>query len=303
MSERPRPLPPLHSLKAFEAAARHASFTRAAEELNLTQGAVSRQILKLEERLGVALFRRAERGVHLTEAGEQYRAAVREALERIARATAAVCSLDGRGPITIGATSAMASLWVMSRLAGFRRHDPDLEIRVLASDHGFRNARDEVDLLILYARTTPAGDDVRRLFGEEIFPVCAPDYLAGCSIRNAEDLLGKTLLSLDDDHPDWIGWESWFAAHGIDKPRPRHSIRINSYPMLLQAAVAGQGIALGWSHLVDEALAAGTLVPVLPDRLSAPGAFYLCTLRALPDGSPAARLRDWLIAETRTETG
>ncbi len=295
MERKPGTLPPLQTLRAFEAAARLASFTRAAGELSITQGAISRQIRQLEERLGVVLFHRRERGVVLTPAGERYRLAVREALERLAAATAELGPQGGSGPVTIGASSALASLWLMPRLSGFRHREPDLEIRVLASDHDVATAADEVDLLIAYAGKPPAATGDRHLFGEVIFPVCAPSYLAGEGApRTPQALRDHTLLVLDDDHPDWIGWPSWFRRLGVEHQRPRRSIRVNSYPMLLQAAVAGQGVALAWQHLADDLLAAGHLssLPITP--LVTEGAFYLRCLRPVPEDSPVGRLRDWL---------
>lgn len=295
MARKPEPLPPLQPLRAFEAAARLASFTRAAGELNITQGAVSRQVHNLEDRLGVRLFRRAEGGIALTPAGQRYRQAVREALDRIAGATAELGMRSGLGPVTIGATSALASLWLMPRLNAFRQQEPDLAIRVLASDHDLDPATSDVDLLITYVRNPPADEPGSPLFGEVIFPVCAADYpLVGGLPADPSDLLAQTLLVLDDDHPDWIGWDTWFTRHGVAYREPQRSIRINSYPMLLQTAVAGQGIALGWQHLVDDLLAAGSLVALPVAPLATAGRFYLRSLQPLPEDSPAGRLRAWL---------
>jgi DNA-binding transcriptional LysR family regulator len=295
MTNRPTPLPPLQTLRAFESAARLASFTRAADELTVTQGAVSRQVRHLEQRLDTALFLRADRGVRLTAAGARYEAAVREALEGIAEATAALIGDRDGGPITVGATSAMASLWLMPRLTGFQRGEPDLEIRVLASDRDRDRASDEVDLAIEYARQPPSGDGVRRLFAERIYPVCSPEYLRErSSSLTAADLPRETLLDLEDDHPDWMGWREWFAALGIDDAERRQPIRVNNYPTLLQAAVAGQGIALGWRHLVDDFIAAGSLVPALDVTVTGPGAFFVTASRPLAEGRPVTRLMDWL---------
>ncbi len=300
MSDRPQPLPPLQNLRAFEAAARLASFTAAARELCLTQGAISRQIRMLEERLRVTLFERGDRGVHLTQAGQRYQAVVAEALHAIARGTTEVASGAGDTTVTVGTSSAIASLWLMPRLTGFRGHQPDLDIRVLASDRDFERSSEEVDLVIEYARGTRPDEDMACLFGEEIFPVCSPDYLDGRTAPgHAGALPGETLLVHDDDHPDWMGWSEWLARAGVESGPLRHPIRINNYPTLLQAAVAGEGIALGWSHLVDDFLAAGTLIPLLRDSIDAPGAFYLRTMRPVADDSPAARLRDWFLEHHR----
>ncbi len=301
MTGRPEPLPPLQTLRAFESAARLSSFTRAADELAVTQGAISRQVRHLEERLGTALFVRTDRGVRLTPAGLRYDAAVREALQRLAGATAEVTASRDSGPITVGATSAMASLWLMPRLTGFRQSQPDLDIRVLASDRDHDRAGDEVDLTIEYARRPLAGAGVRRLFDEEILAVCSPDYLRQRRPPQAPaDLLEETLLDLEDDHPDWMGWGEWFDALGARGGARRQPVRINNYPALLQAAVAGQGIALGWRHLVDDFLEAGSLVPVLEKSVRGPGAFFVTTAHPITPESPRARLMEWLSATDST---
>ena len=300
MPDHVRRLPPLQTLRAFEAAARLGSFTLAARELSLTQGAVSRQIKNLEQRLGVALFVRRDRGVVLTPSGLRYRQAVTEALDGIARATAEVGVGEAGGPITLGATSALASLWLLPRLTTFRRHEPALDIRVLVSDRDFARDAADVDLVIEYSRSRRDGDGVHRLFDEEVFPVCSPDYLAGRKPpRRPAGLLKETLLDLEDDHPDWLGWPEWFRIAGVADARFRRPVRINSYPMLLQAAVAGQGIALGWLDFVDSYLAAGTLVAVMRRPRVGPGHFYLVLTHPVPDDTPIARLRDWLVGSAR----
>jgi len=295
MPHRPTPLPPLQTLRAFEAAARLHSFTRAGAELSVTQGAVSRQIRNLEQRLGVTLFVRGDRGVRLTPVGERYFNTVNDSLLRLARVTAEVALGQEGGPITVGATNAVASLWLMPRLTGFRQAEPELDIRVLASDERFDRMRQDVDLLIEYARQPLTGDTVTPLFREEVMPVCSPEYLRGRTPpRQPADLLGETLLVLDDDHPDWMGWTEWMQQLGVELGTPRRPVQVNSYPALLQAALAGQGIALGWRHLVDDFLAAGTLVVLMETPLQDPGAFYLRLTHPVPEDSPVARLREWL---------
>lgn len=302
MHDPPRRLPPLQTLRAFEAAARHGSFTLAARELSLTQGAVSRQIQNLEHRLGVALFLRRDRGVLLTAAGRRYRQAVSEALDGIARATSEIAVGEEGGPITLGTTSALASLWLLPRLTTFRRHEPELDIRVLVSDRGFEHDSGDVDLAIEYSRAGRDGDDVHPLFEEIVFPVCSPDYLDGRT-RPARpgDLLQETLLDLEDDHPDWLGWTEWFRIAGVAGAQFRRPVRINSYTMVLQAAVAGQGVALGWSRFVDGYLDAGTLVPVMHRPRVGLGHFYLRLTHPVPSDTPIARLRDWLVGSATQE--
>lgn len=295
MSERPTPLPPLQTLRAFESAARLRSFTRAAAELSVTQGAVSRQIRNLEQRLGITLFARVDRGVRLTPVGERYFQAVSESLLRIARATTEVALGQEGEPITVGATTAVASLWLMPHLTGFRRAEPDLDIRILVSDEPFDSMSSDVDLLIEYSRRPVTGAEVTPLFREEVMPVCSPEYLRGRDApAQPADLLNETLLILDDDHPDWMGWGEWLYRFGIELDSPRRSVMVNSYPALLQAAIAGQGVALGWRHLVDEFLAAGTLVALMDAPSEDVGVFHLRLIHPVPEDSPVARLREWI---------
>lgn len=294
----------MQTLRAFESAARLSSFTRAANELAVTQGAISRQVRHLEECLGSALFVRADRGVRLTPTGVRYHAEVREALQRLARATAEATANRHTGPITVGATSAVASLWLMPRLTGFQRSEPGVDIRVLASDRDRDRTADEVDLAIEYARRPLAGMGVRRLFDEEILPVCSPDYLRNrVGPQSAGDLPRESLLDLEDDHPDWMGWAEWFEVLGVAGGTRRQPVRINNYPALLQAAVAGQGIALGWRHLVDDFLEAGSLIPVMDTSVRGPGTFFITSSRPLAPGTPPARLMEWLLSTESVPTG
>lgn len=288
-------LPPLKTLPAFEAAARLSSFTLAAAELSLTQGAVSRQILNLEARLGVTLFERNTKQLHLTAAGREFLKTVRPSLEALASVTEVLSEQAENGPVTIGASSALASLWLMPRLNNLRIQAPDLPIRVLASDFALPKASGDIDLLISYERAAPADDSARCLFPECIFPVCSPDFFAAAGpIDSIELLLAQPLLIHDDDHPDWIGWEAWLQSIGHPHFKPKNAIRMNAYSMLLQAAVAGQGIALGWQHLVDDLLATGSLMPLPIGELHTHGAFYLRALKPILPGSHTERLQAWL---------
>lgn len=292
----PHPLPPLKTLPAFEASARLLSFTRAADELSLTQGAISRQIRNLEERLGTPLFERGERALKLTAAGQHYAEAVTDALNSIALATEGLRETGEEGPVTIGATSALASLWLMPRLNRYRAHDPDLPIRVLASDFDLPESSGDIDLVISYSRTPPPEADACKLFDEAIFPVCSPELIeAHGEIKTLEDVLRHTLLIHDDDHPDWTGWAAWLRAMGESNFKPRRTVRLNAYSMLLQAAAASQGIALGWQHLVDDLLAAGSLVKLDFGEFPTPGAFYLRPLKPTASNARAAPLLEWLI--------
>ncbi len=303
MQERPGRLPPLATLVVFESAARLSSFTRAAHELNVTQGAVSRQVRALEEHLGKPLFTRAHRAVILTPTGRHYAQSVRAALGQIADATRAVRSPPGQPRVTLGTTTAMASLWLIPRLARFRALQPDIDIRVLAADRPADFAAEAVDLALYYAREGDARGG-RRVLEEECFPVCSPAYLAEAGTpRSASELARHTLLVLEGELPGWVNWHEWFRRLGVKDEEPGRTVHINSYPLLIQAAVAGQGIALGWRYLLDDLIAAGALVRPLEETLRGPGAFWLFE----PDGSPPRRevalLREFLLDELGTQGG
>ena len=298
MNERPDRLPPLAALVVFESAARLGSFTRAADELNVTQGAVSRQVRALEEHLGKPLFRRAHRAVTLTPTGRHYAQTVRAALGQIADATRAVRSPQVSSPVTLGTTTAMASLWLIPRLARFRDRQPDVDIRVLATDRPADFDAEDVDLALYYARDAD-GRGARRVLEEESFPVCSPAYLARCGVlATPADLLRHTLLVLEGDLPGWVNWPEWLRRLGVKEAAPRRTVRLNSYPLVVQAALAGQGIALGWRHLLDDHLASGALVRPVEATLGGPGAFWLFDY-----GNPArprpevGLLRDFLLDE------
>lgn len=297
MQERPGRLPPLATLVVFESAARLASFTRAANELNVTQGAVSRQVRALEEHLGKPLFRRAHRAVALTPTGRHYALAVRVALGQIADATRAVRSPRDRLPVTLGTTTAMASLWLIPRLARFREQQPDIDIRVLAADRPAEFAAEDVDLALYYARDGESRGG-RRVLGEECFAVCSPAYLKSCGpMRTAADLLRNTLLVMEGDLPGWLNWHEWFRRLGERDDEPRHSVRVNSYPLLIQAAVAGQGIALGWRYMLDDLLESGALVRPIAASLPGPGAFWLFESDDATPRREVLLLGEFLLAE------
>lgn len=259
-------LPPLGTLVAFEAAARHLSFTAAASELHLTQAAISRQIRLLEEDLAVRLFIRANRAVSLTPEGRDLQHTVSLALGHIANAAEQVRATGGERRLTIAADQSIATLWLMPRLAEFRRANPDILVRLLASDDDDDCLADHIDLSLVHGDGTWAGYDAQSLFDETVFPVCSPEYLERHGpISTVEELAQHTLLELEDDHWDWMTWRVWLTENGVDLPVEHHGMTVNSYPLILQAAADGHGIALGWRYLVDQYLAEGQLVRPMGD--------------------------------------
>src|SRR5712692_2102941 len=211
---RPR-LPSLNALKAFEAAARHESFTRAAEELCVTQGAVSHQVKALEAELAVKLFNRERQRLLITEAGRDYLNVIRDALDRIAVGTERLLQRQSAGVLTVSTSPDFAAKWLVNRLSRFAENCPDVDLRVAAATHYADFARDDVDVAIRHGDGHWPGLDVQRLYSERLFPVCSPKLVAGRNrITKAADLLKFPLLRLDD----WKNWARWFDAAGIAAP-------------------------------------------------------------------------------------
>lgn len=274
------PLPPLNTLIAFECVARYGNISHAAQELNLTQSAISRQIIQLEDSLGCKLFSRTPRKIILTPRGEIYLTQVRQQLASLSHATAEVMGWSGLPQITIACTSAMGSLWLSPRLVNLRRHLPELQIRLRISDSFSDMRTSEFDLAIFYLREPPTGMDALPLFDEVCYPMCSPAFLERMgSLSGASDLLDHTLLIQDDPQREWTGWQDWFHSQNVAHCVPKRSWRANNYPFLVQSAVQGDGILLGWEGLVQDWLNRGELVAAAAGKLRANGKCYLLTSR------------------------
>ncbi|WP_020679433.1 LysR substrate-binding domain-containing protein [Marinobacterium rhizophilum] len=304
-----KPLPPLNSLVAFEAAARHLSFTQAALELSVTQGAISRQIRHLEEYLGRSLFVRDKRQLTLTQTGAEYYDSVQQSLLLISSATGTILQWQGNQQLTVVTSNAMASLWLLPRLPEFQDQHPDVDVRILATDslQGLRNS--EFDVALFYCRTPPAGLAATPLFNERVFPVCSPAFLARHSNTEsgeggAEDILGTTQLWLDSAE-DWLNWNQWFISTGLAPKEPRRRLNLNNYPMLVQAALNGQGVALGWEQLVAGYLQSGLLVRPVAMELNTTARFYMLEPEEPMRRKPGVeQFRHWLLQrvnESETE--
>jgi len=292
-----QPLPPLNSLIAFEAAARHLSFTFAAKELNVTQGAISRQVRLLEDYLGKTLFERTTRTINLTPTGAQYHETVRDCLQSLARSTGEIRQWRGDQQVTVATSTAMASLWLLPKVAEFQRQHEEIDLRIIAIDHVKDYAKLDCDLAMYYCSASPKGLDVTPLFSEEIFMVCSPSYLAKHpQLSSIEGLTSCTWLWLEDSQRDWIGWPEWFKRLERAPVAPKHRININSYSMLIQSAISGQGVALAWNNLVDEPLGTGALVR--PNDLVLQTNAQFCLLEPPSTRGPRHSVklfRDWLM--------
>jgi LysR family glycine cleavage system transcriptional activator len=297
-------LPSLDLLKGFEAAARNLSFTKAGAELFVTQSAISRQVKALEEQLGVPLFRRRHRELLLTEAGQTLYKAAAEAL-RVLRDAAGRLGASRGGMITVTMTIAFASLWLVPRLTGFRRLHPQIDVRIAAANDMKDLERDGIDLAIRYCPPDAAGAGATQLFGERVFPVCAPSVAGAGKLASPQDLSRHVLLHLEDPERDypWLNWDVWLElvdAHGV---RPAGALRFSHYDQVAQAALQGQGIALGRSPLVDPWVKDGRLVPPFGRRfLSSPAkarAYFVLVSPAAAGRPEVKEFSGWLLDEAR----
>jgi DNA-binding transcriptional LysR family regulator len=260
MHQRRFNLPPLDLIRGFEAAARTLSFTKAAEELAITQSAISRQIRALEEHLGVALFERRARSLALTEAGRSLFRAASDCLERLQETANRLRSDAGTPHLTVTTTGGFASLWLIPRLRSFTALHPDVDVRISATYKTFNLERSLVDVAVRYVREEDVPEGALRLFGEELFPVCSPALQAEgpYPLRNLDDLRHHALLHIDEAR-GFLDWGTWLEAHGHPDLKPAASIRFDSYEQMIQAAIGGQGVAMGIGRLVSALMEQGRL--------------------------------------------
>jgi len=270
-------LPPPNSIIAFEAAARHQSFTRAARELNVTQAAVSRQIKTLEDHLGRAVFRRVGRTVRLTSEGRRLHDAVMAGLNHIADIVAELRQIDARPHLTVATTLAFSSFWLIRRIPDFRARFPEIELRIITSDTEFDLLAEEIDVAVRYGNGKWPGLSATRLFTTEVFPVCSRSLLDTIAIRKPADLVNAPLLELEASDKSWFNWVDWLQEVGIDAKKPRRLFTFNNWSLLIEAAIDGQGVALGWSPYVNELLELGKLVRPIETVVRPTNASYLIT--------------------------
>jgi LysR family glycine cleavage system transcriptional activator len=299
----PRRLPPLNAVRAFEAAARHLSFTRAADELFVTQGAVSHQVKLLEEWFGFLLFDRHKRELQLTRKGEEYLPAVRVMLNDLHVATRALLDEDDEHLLCVSVAESFAVNWLIDRLGRFAELHPDLDIRLASQNQidDLGNVIGEegpnwVDLRIRYGRGKWPGLQVTKLFDEEVFPVCSPDLIPPDQpVRSLEDLTNYTLI-----HDDMqMSWESWLRSAGYTQVISTKGPRFSHSHMALQAALNGSGIVLGRSVLTLDHLQSGDLVRPLNISVPAEHSYYLlCQERMIGDAKVRA-FTAWLLEEAR----
>ncbi|MFN4015890.1 MAG: transcriptional regulator GcvA [Reyranella sp.] len=289
-----RTLPPLNGLRAFEAAARHMSFTDAAEELNVTQAAISHQVRGLELRLGLKLFVRRNRSLLLSEAGQAYLPSVRAAFDQLNEATEKLLQKDKGGHLTVTTTASFAMKWLVPRLGGFQRANTEIDVRISTGTGLVDFSREDVDIGIRYGRGQWPNLMAERLVAEDVMPVCAPALLKGPNgLKKPTDLKRFTLLHIGNFPDDWQVWLTAAGVKGVDASR---GVSFDFALAAYQAAMDGLGVALGRNPLVEPDLKAGRLVVPFEFKRSSDFAYYLVYPPEAIRRRKIMAFRDWIVS-------
>jgi LysR family glycine cleavage system transcriptional activator len=291
----PRQLPPLNALRSFEAAARYESFTRAAEELHVTQGAVSQQVKALETQLGIKLFNRERQRLKITQAGRDYLDVIREALDHIGAGTERLLQRQGGNVLTVSTSLDFAAKWLVHRLASFTAAHPGIDLRVSATMHHVDFAREDVDVAVRHSEGGWPGLEASRLCVEQIFAICSPKLLVGRNrLKQPADVLKFPLLRLEDQSK---AWARWFALAGVAAPERLPGPVLNRASMLIDAAIDGQGIALARTTLAARDLISGQIVRPFDLSWRPAGTYWIVSPKAMTKVEKIRRFRDWLLRE------
>lgn len=291
-------MPPLNALKSFEAAARHESFTRAAAELHVTQGAVSHQVKALEAELGIKLFHRERQRLMITEAGREYLNVVRDALDRIGVGTEHLVQRQSAGTLTVSISPDFAAKWLVHRLGRFAQAHPDIDLRIAAAMHHVDFAREDVDIAVRHGDGTWPGLHVARLSTEQLFAVCSPKLLSGRHrMSRPSDVLKFSLLHLDSRKD----WSRWLEAAGVPSVELSDGPVFNRASMIIDAAVDGQGIALARTTLAAWDLINRRLVRPFNLALRISKAYWIVCPKATSTLPKITMFRDWLLTEAAAD--
>jgi LysR family glycine cleavage system transcriptional activator len=294
-----RRLPPLNALRAFEAAARHLNFSRAADELSVTPGAVSQQIQNLEDYVGAMLFKRTPRGLLLTDSAQMALPALREAFDRLAEAAALLtAAVDGRR-LTLTAAPSFAAKWLVPRLGRFEAAYPEVDVWLSADMDLVDFGAGDVDLAIRYGAGPYPGLEAVRLMSETVIPVMSPELMAAHPVLSPADLASHVLLhdgspDADDSCPDWM---MWLAARGVKGFDATRGPRFNQSSLVIEAAVGGRGVALAKRTLAQDDLDAGRLAAPLSISTSVDFAYYVVHPKAKGRLPQVKAFVSWLVAE------
>ncbi|HVL76481.1 MAG TPA: LysR substrate-binding domain-containing protein [Noviherbaspirillum sp.] len=298
MTQQLRQLPPLDAIKGFVAVGRRMSITAAADDLCLTQSAVSRQIQSLEEYFRTPLLIRKHRAIELTDAGRQLYELAAPWFEELAEFTRIVRQERRLQPVTVTASIGVASLWILPRLGGFQAQQPNVDVRLAASDKVLDMQQEGIDLAIRYCSAASAPPDAVKLFDEEVVLVAAP-ALAEKAFAGPEALLDQVLLEFDDRTRPWLRWSDWLRAMGLGNRQPKSTLHFNHYDQVIRAALDGSGVALGRTALIAPMLADGRLVAGPGKGLQASGYGYWLVQATQQPRPEVALFRDWLLEQAR----
>jgi len=294
-------LPHLAFFQGFEAAARTLSFTKAAEELFITQSAVSRQIKALEDNLGLKLFERRPRSLTLTENGQALYRIATDALDRLQSATDKLRAETHARQLSITTTTGFASLWLIPRLRRFTKLYPDIDVRISATTETLNLERSLIDLAIRYCTPEAVPDGAIRLFGEEMILVCSPALLTDKKrrLRKPQDLANHTLLHFDYAGAEamYIDWGTWLTALGIGDLKSAGALHFSQYELMIQAAISGQGVALGRQPLVNELIKSGALIAPFKQTLVGSRAYFVIESKLSASKPHVREFAQWLLNE------
>ncbi|TKT78459.1 LysR family transcriptional regulator [Aquamicrobium sp. LC103] len=287
------------SLVVFEAAARHGSFTKSASELGITQAAVSRQVQALEETLHLQLFRRRHRSIELTVHGDSLAKTMSEALGLISQTVQGITDQTRPAELVISASVAFSHFWLLPNISDFRRANPEIKLKIVAQDSSANLLGEDIDIAIRYGNGNWPDGKAIKLFGDDIFPVCSPGYLAEHGAPDCvADLFQHDLIASDSLNPSWTGWKQWMGAFGYSSDHCKITLSCNFYTDAIYAALRGEGIALGWQRLVSDLLQHKQLIRVMAESVRTRDAYYI-VLKTAPVRKPAVQsFLTWIRSET-----
>ncbi len=288
----------MSGLKVFSSAARHLSFTLAAAELGLSQPAVSHAVKQLEKHIGTPLFSRHHRRLLLTAAGEKFLSDVTIGLSHIEQSVQSLrmmAAVDER--VTLSISTAFATHWLLPRVARFKAQHPHIDLRFQTTAYDIDLNQAGIGLGVRYGTGNWTNYRSWRIFDEEVLAACSPDYLGGQEIADPAALQEHALIHLDEPHRTRMDWQRWLAHLGVEAKAMNLALNLNDYAIVLQAAIEGQGIALGWRYIVERLLANGQLVPACRQTVRTEKGYYLVSPANIPLTSYTETVRDWMLSE------
>ena len=297
-----RRLPPLNSLRSFEATARHLSFTKAADELNVTAGAVSQQVKLLEEYLGLKLFKRKNRMILLTDEAQLCLPYLTDGLDKFAEAMTVLRGYESNKQLTITLPPTFASRWLMPRLSGFQKQYPEIDVRIDASNELVDLVNEDIDVGIRFGTGDYSGLEADFLFSQEVFPVCSPKLLLkGPKLEKPQDLENHTLLHGEyyTNDNSQVDWGMWFATVGIDSVDTSHGLHFTQHDLVIEAAIQGHGVALVGSVAISNDLEEGRLVQLFETSIPLEFSYYLVYSNMKSSQLRIKSFRQWLLDEVK----